>query len=258
MDENLNKQTPETKAEEASADISFEEPQMQPGDEAANPAESTSDGVSPDIVEPDGLPGAQYEPVSSNRPAGLLRSAITAVIVLAVFAAVYFIVTAVYDKRGADDNGEQQKPMTEMSISTAPGDDAPSGETESAPETESVPDTETSPGTFESENTSSDSGTQVEVITSTMEETTSAEYVSATDGLSADAKAKYGDNIMVFPEYDGKIKTVSVGGSEKKCYMAAVVKITDGNGNTQIIHAAIDSETGTIWYDDKDKWEVID
>ncbi len=247
--EELNKNIPEdentteTTEEMADAPEATEESVEEVADDVADVTDEEVDEIleTLDASETeDAVPAEELSPESPSRPANLLRSAITAAVVLAVFAAVYFIFTAVYDKGDAPKApSSEQKPLVETSVSEAPGNQTPS-ET-SAEDSQSDPQAENKPAP------------------SAVDAPPSPEYTAASNKITADAKQKYGDGIVVLPEYNHELKTVKIDGTEHKCFMAAVVKFdpTQESG-TSIIHATIDSESNQIWYDDATTWEIID
>ena len=202
MDEKINKNLSAAESEETTAPKAFEEvseiakePVLVKTDEAT--AEETAicsneeDLEFPENAEDsdkpladetglyDGGDADNLAPAPENKPANLLRSAITAVIVLAVFAAVYFIVTMIYNSQDATDKPQQQKPMTEMSISSEPeGDETNQSKTdanaEEAPSEDNAGADQSSVGNIDSSN--------VQIITG--EEELPAEYKSAKDKIT--------------------------------------------------------------------------
>lgn len=226
----------------------FENIPEETGVEEVTPAETSPEEaeVAETAENSEAVPVEALSNETPDRPAGLLRSAITAVIVLAVFAAVYFIYTAFVPEKTPSTEPEQSKPNTEMSVSENPENAKTPEEAPSADITNpEKPDAAQKPSA-------------PQTSAATEEEEPSPEYTAATDKITASAKKKYGDGVMVLPEYNSQLKTVKMDGKEIKCYLAAAVKMTSDNGSLPIIHAACDAKTGEVWFEDEKTWEVLD
>lgn len=246
--EELNKNTPEEENTSETTEVSETAEVVEEAAEAAEIPETEEIPEVPETEEDsEAVPVEALNTENQSRPAGMLRSAITAVIVLALFAAVYFIYTA-FNPEEKKTTQQPSEPKTEMSISEETGIVEPESPDADKPDKSEKVETSEKPETKPENN--------VQVMT---EEEPSPEYTAASNKITAEARKKYGENVMVLPEYNNQLKTVKIGDAEHKCYLAAAVKLdpTQESG-TQIIHALYDTESGKILFDDTDTWEVLD